>query len=210
MTATKVSVIPADSEKGKQGQEPGSVVNTNPNGGSSGHEWIRSSIRTSTSFVINKSSLAHRSLILDSQSAPFLTGLRFCYTLLLIMRTLFFILLTDTELEMMNEGHRSFVLFLNSYLSGSLIPILAMGICGVLYKRCSLYWIAGILQMTACLSWYAKVVSEPGDHLDIVYFAYDLTLVVLSLWIIREHWVAQQIQRLARVSRAMTVRVVRA
>lgn len=172
-----------------------------------GGEWLRTSMKRSASYVISVSSSARQSLILDSKSAPFLTGLRFCYTLLLIFRTIFFIFSADVRGNVDDDYPDSFTLFLNSFLSGSLIPILAMGICGVIYKRCTLYWIAAILQQIACLCWYAKMITQPGQHLDAIYFAYDLTLVTITCWIIREHNVAKLLKQLANPTTA-TVRVV--
>jgi len=129
---------------------------------------------------------------------------------LLIFRTIFFIFCADVKGSNsfdFPEYADSFTLFLNSFLSGSLIPILAMGICGVIYKRCTLYWIAAVLQQASCVCWYAKIITRPGEHLDAVYFAYDLTLVTLTFWIIREHNVTKLLRNLAKGTTTATVRV---
>ena len=203
MTAVAVDV---DSKKQAATVTADEKQQQNVNTGSS-QQWLRSSMRRSASYVISISSSARQSLILDSKSAPFLTGLRFCYTLLLIFRTVFFIFCADVRGQFESDYTDSFTLFLNSFLSGSLIPILSMGICGVIYKRCTLFWIAAVLQQASCLCWYAKIITRPGMQLDAIYFAYDLNLVTLTWWIVREHNVAKLLHTLAQGPAAI-VRVV--
>ena len=172
-------------------------------------EQLQAYGRKTVSFVISVSSAARDSWILDSRSAPFLAGLRCGYTFLLVFRTIFFIFFADVNGGMHPQEEDATFIFLNSFLSGCLIPILAMGICGVIYKRSSLYVLAAALQQASFLCWYVKIVLFPGNLLDTLCFAYDLCLFMMTFWIIREHHVADMVAQLSHPSPTATVRLER-
>lgn len=208
MTATKVATISTDVEKGKQGQEP--ALDTKLDEDSS---RLRSSIRKSTSCVVNlfkKGERIRLQVVRDLQSFPFLRRLRMVYIMLHIARTVSFIFLTDMELEVESEPYNYFVLAVNLYLSVSLIPILTMGTLGVLHMRYQTLCIAKILQLIACFAWFAKAVTRCVNHIPMAYFAYDLTLVFLTLWVMREHSLMLQMRRLMRESTRNRMKTIRA
>lgn len=193
------TIVPIPPENGTTTTNATTTEATEKNNSLPGTKWLGSSVKSSAAYLIRVTTNARSNLLLDSQQDPFLTILRFSYALLLLVRVVTFISFAGMNQVSSDWNDDPFGTFTDTFLSGSLIPVLSIGIAGVLTKRSCLYWIAVLLQLCCCFCWYARTImflpdSPAESTFQAVYFAYDLVLVTLTLWIIREHYVSNAIQ----------------